>query len=183
MVPSPVPIPQENVSHTYDFLAVRTGSSLAGNFDGTVTWSVIVSIGVLAVMVYFGVVFRRRDKKAKQLEADYLLLDKAAIALGKLEDITATKDDVADLDELLQGIKQAEQRFPELPFGTVVATIEAYEKTVLSKECAKKLKKKRTAKKTVDTALEVTRQQGIRIAVIRAAIHDVQRIIDDILKR
>ncbi|WP_327667964.1 MULTISPECIES: hypothetical protein [unclassified Streptomyces] len=144
MVPSPVPIPQENASHTYDFLAVYTGSSLSGAFDGTVTWSVIASAAVLVTMVYFGVIYRRRDKKAKQLEADYALLDKVAIELGKLEDITATKDDAAELDELLQAIKQAEQRFPEIPFGAVVATIKAYETTVLSKECAKKLKKKRT---------------------------------------
>lgn len=76
------------------------------------------------------------------------------------------------LDDLLQGIKQAERRFPEIPLGTVVA----YETTMLSKECAKKLKK------TVDTALEATRQQGIRIAANRSAIDDVQRIIDRILK-
>ncbi len=38
-------------------------------------------------------------------------------------------------------------------------------------------------RQTVDTALKVTRQQGITIAAIRTAIHEVQRIMDNILKR
>ncbi|MFI5658849.1 hypothetical protein [Streptomyces sp. NPDC051684] len=45
------------------------------------------------------------------------------------------------------------------------------------------LARKRAGKKTIDTALEVTRQQGIRIAAIRTAIHDAQRLIAGILRR
>ncbi|MET7853966.1 hypothetical protein ABZT48_38585 [Streptomyces avermitilis] len=142
--------------------------------------------GILITAVY-----RRRDKPAKQLEQDYGVLDKVVVELDKLADKTATKDDVKELKELLSIVKQAARRFSKIPFQTVVATIETYEKTTITEECARNLAKVLTNKKakvltdkkSVDEALKLSREQGARITEIRTAIHDVQRIIDRLLRR
>ncbi|MFJ8510431.1 hypothetical protein [Streptomyces avermitilis] len=134
--------------------------------------------GILITAVY-----RRRDKPAKQLEQDYGVLDKVVVELDKLADKTATKDDVKELKELLSIVKQAARRFSKIPFQTVVATIETYEKTTITEECARNLAKVLTDKKSVDEALKLSREQGARITEIRTAIHDVQRIIDRLLRR
>ncbi|MGW2426501.1 hypothetical protein ACWC0C_46280 [Streptomyces sp. NPDC001709] len=87
------------------------------------------------------------------------------------------------LNELLSLVKQAEHPFPDIPFGTVVATIEAYEKTAITQECAKKLTKVLTNKKYVGEALKLSHEQGARIADIRSAIDTAQLTIHRKLKR
>jgi hypothetical protein len=73
----------------------------------------------------------QRTKQAKRFQADYELLSETVVILDKLVGTAAQKTDLTTLSELLSRIKQAERRFPELPPGTVVATIDAYRKTTL----------------------------------------------------
>lgn len=150
-----------------------------GGFGGSLTWAAV--FGAISVLVagYFGVVHRLRDKFAKRIEPDYLLLDDLVVAIDKLAAVSATRTDLAELDELRSRVEQAEQRFLRVPFGMVVAALEAYEEAVLPDDYGKKLAKKKTA----DEILELCRRQGAAIEVIRAAIVTVQRDIERRTKR
>ncbi|MGW7134360.1 hypothetical protein ACWGIA_39310 [Streptomyces bobili] len=136
---------------------------------------------MIAIIVAF--IYRWIDKRAALLEQDCAIVVKLTVELDRLAETTATKSDLKELKKLLSLLKQAELRFPKIPFGTIVATIEMYEKTVISEESAKRLKRVLSNKKLVDEALKRSREQGVKIADIRAAIETVQSIINRKLKR
>jgi hypothetical protein len=179
MVPCITPLPWQNSGYAHEKYLIQASASAADGFSNSFTWAALIT----ALGMLLGVVYRWYDKRNKQLEKDYALLDEVVVELDKLAVKAATKDDLYRLKELLSLIKQAERRFPKILFGTVVATIEAYEKSALTKECAKGLTRVLTDKKSVNAALELSRQQGARIADIRTAVNTVQRDIDRQLRR
>ncbi|MER6375911.1 hypothetical protein ABT255_48125 [Streptomyces mirabilis] len=160
-------------------LLFQASGTAGGGLSSSWTWAAVFTGVGIVIGVYFTVVHRRRDKLAKLLEPVDLLLDDTAVALDELTTVPVVKDDLKKLGELCSRIEQAEKAFPSIPFGTVVATIEAYEKTVLPNDFAKKLTKKETA----DEILDLSRQQGIRIAAVQTAIDTVQGIIKPLRKR
>lgn len=87
-----------------------------------------------------------------------LLLDDAAGALEKLATLPVMKGALNDLGALCSRIKQAEKAFPSIPISTVVATIEASEKTVMPDDFVKRLARKAAS----DKILDLCRQQGGR---------------------
>ncbi|MBZ9596456.1 hypothetical protein NRK68_14720 [Streptomyces yangpuensis] len=174
---------RQNAGCPYGWDGIQATFSATSGFSGSFTWAALLAAVTLAVSVYFTVVHRRRDRRFAQLAEDYRLLDEIAVVLGGLEEITATKDDLRGLKSLMVGVRQAEMRFPEVPFGPVAAAIEAYEKTALSAECAKKLTKKLSDSRSVIEALERSRRQGARIADIRSSINVAQRAIERLLRR
>lgn len=119
------------------------------------------------------------QKQARQageaLQADYELLNETVVLLDKLAGTTAQKEDLTKLGELLSRIKQAERRFPDLPFGTVVAHLDAYRKTPLPDDFQRKLTSRRIL---LDDLLDLSRQQGAATANALAAISTVQEEID-----
>ncbi|UAX58510.1 hypothetical protein K5X85_36005 (plasmid) [Streptomyces sp. A144] len=132
----------------------------------------------MAISTYFSIEQmrkRNRAKEAQRYQPDYTLLDETVVELEKLFGIAARKTDATRLYELLSRIKQAERRFPNLPFGTVVAHIDAYKKTTLPDDFTRKLT---TTKLSADTLLDLSRQQGATITAALAAIAAVQAEID-----
>ncbi|MGW0839517.1 hypothetical protein ACWD26_05070 [Streptomyces sp. NPDC002787] len=101
------------------------------------------------------------------------------VILDALAAVSATKAALTELDKLLSRIKQAEQRFLDIPFGIVAAAMEAYQETVLPDGYARKL----AAEETAEVILGPCRQQGSAIEVVRAAIVTVQRDIERRTKR
>ncbi|MFF7791249.1 hypothetical protein [Streptomyces sp. NPDC007991] len=147
-------------------------------FSGSWTWPAVIGLASLAVTTYFSVVQVRKNhraKEAKRYRADYDLLDETVVVLDKLAGVAVQKADMVKLGELLSRIKQAERRFPDLPFGGVVAHIDAYRKTPLPDDFHRRLGSRRVA---LDDLLELSRQQGAAIAGALAAIQTVQSEID-----
>ncbi|MEH0420530.1 hypothetical protein [Streptomyces sp. B21-083] len=179
-MPSLSSFPQQNAGHAFlESLTRASGTASDGGFNSTFTWAALIA--VVAVIAAF--VYRWFDKIAKLLEKASVTLDALVVELDKLADKTAKKADLEELKELLSRVKQDERRFPKIPFGTIVATIEAYEKTTVTEECAKRLTRVLANRRYVDEALKLSREQGTRIADIRAAINDVQRVINRKLLR
>jgi hypothetical protein len=143
-------------------------------FSSTWTWPALIALVALGISTYFSIEQmrkRNRAKEAQRYQPDYALLDETVVELEKLFGIAARKTDATRLYELLSRIKQAERRFPSLPFGTVVA----YKKTTLSDDFTRKLT---TTKLSTDTLLDLSRQQGAKITAALAAIATVQAEID-----
>ncbi|MFK4106158.1 hypothetical protein ACI2L1_40105 [Streptomyces sp. NPDC019531] len=147
-------------------------------FSSTWTWAAVVGLATLAVTTYFSVDQLRKNhraKEAKRFQPDYDLLNETVVVLDKLAGTAAQKADLVRLCELLSRIKQAERRFPALPFGAVVAHIDTYKKTTLPDDFRRKLT---TRKVTLDDLLDLSRQQGAAIAGALTAISAVQSEID-----
>ncbi|WP_172387872.1 hypothetical protein [Streptomyces sp. MNP-20] len=179
MVPPCSSFPWQNTDDTCESGLFQASTAASGGFNDTFTWvALLTAIGLVAAAVY-----RWRDKRAKLLEKDYVVLDKVVVELDTLQSLAATHADLDGLKRELSLVRQAQKRFPKIPFGAVVATIEAYQTTVLSTECAKRLTKRISDKKSVTEALELSRQQGAKIADIRVAINSAQRVIDRRLRR
>lgn len=180
MVPCTASLPARNALPSCGRnLLFQASSTAGGGLNNSWTWAaVFTGIGIV-IGVYFTIVHRRRDKLAKLLEPVDLLLDDTAVALDKLATVPAVKDDLTTLGELCSRIEQAEKAFPSIPFGTVVATIEAYEKTALPNDFTKKL----TPVETAEEILGLCRQQGLRIAAVQTAIDTVQAIVKPLRKR
>ncbi|SDO99923.1 hypothetical protein SAMN04487981_115163 [Streptomyces sp. cf386] len=123
------------------------------------------------------IVHRRRDKEAQVLAPIDRLLDDLAVCLDRLATLSATKADMAVLGELRRRIKQAAKASP-LPIGTVVAAIEAYERTALPDDYVTKL-----AADTSGEILQLCRQQGAGVEAVRAAIDAVQGLIKPLLNK
>ncbi|WP_030672104.1 hypothetical protein [Streptomyces sp. NRRL B-1347] len=179
MVPPCSSPPWQNTDDTCESGLFQASTAASEGFNDTFTWvALLTAIGIVVAAVH-----RWRDKRAKLLEKDYVVLDKVVVELDTLQSMTATHADLDGLRRELSLVKQAAKRFPKIPFGTVVATVEAYQTTVLSTECAKRLTKRISDKKSVTEALDLSRQQGAKIADIRAAVNTAQRIIDRRLRR
>ncbi|MET9187728.1 MULTISPECIES: hypothetical protein [Streptomyces] len=147
-------------------------------FDSTWTWTAVVGLVTLLATVYFSVDQvrkRKRAAEAKRLQPDYELLDEVVVEAGALEARAAQKFDLVELNKLCSRVKQAERRFPDLPFGKVVAHIDKYQKTVLPDGFAKKVAGKQVA---LGDVLDLSRQQGVALALIREACDRVQMEID-----
>ncbi|MFE9687829.1 hypothetical protein [Streptomyces sp. NPDC006285] len=154
------------------------GSTSQEPFSNTWTWAAAIGLATLAVTTIFSVDQVRKNhraKEAKRLQPDYELLSETVVVLDKLAGTATQKADQAKLCELLSRIKQAERRFPDLPFGAVVAYLDAYKKTALPDDFQRKLTSKKT---TLDELLDLSRQQGATITGALAAIGTVQNEID-----
>lgn len=153
-----------------------------GGFSNTLTWAAVIALVAFLVGLYFSIEQVQRHKKAKEaarLKPDYDMLDEVVVAAGKLEGLSAEKSDLKPVKELRSRVKQAERRSPDLPFGEVVARIDAYQKTVLPDCFAKKLTGKKV---TLDELLDLSRQQGAALAEIKSACDTVQSRIDRRIK-
>ncbi|MGD6211174.1 hypothetical protein QUV70_22490, partial [Xanthomonas citri pv. citri] len=138
-------------------------------FTSSWTWTAVIGLAAFIASTYFSidkVRKSRRAKQAKRYQADYDLLDETVVVLDKLAGIAVQKADMVKLSELLSRIKQAERRFPNLPFGRVVADIDAYKKTPLPDDFHRKLGSRRVA---LDDLLDLSRLQGAAIASALAA--------------
>jgi hypothetical protein len=153
-----------------------------GSFSSTWTWAAVIALVAFLVGLYFSleqVQRHRKGKEAARLKPDYDTLDEVVVAASKMEGVSAEKSDLMPMKELRSRVKQAERRSPDLPFGEVVARIDAYQKTVLP-DCH--LKKLAGKKVTLSDLLDLSRQQGSALAEIRNACDTVQREIDRRIK-
>ncbi|WP_320782037.1 hypothetical protein [Streptomyces sp. CRN 30] len=171
--------PQLTASTSHPDIRLLLGNDAPqSTFSDTWTWTTAVGLASLTVTICFTVYQVRKKNRAKEADRyqpDYHLLDETVVELEKLLSIAARKADTTRLCELLSRVKQAERRFPGLPFGAVVAHIDAYRKCALPDDFARKL----TAKKvSADTLLDLSRQQGASIAGALVAIESVQGEID-----
>ncbi|MES4886176.1 hypothetical protein ABVB69_37670 [Streptomyces sp. NPDC000349] len=149
-----------------------------GTFTSSWTWAAAIAVVALVVSTYFSIDQVRKSKRAKEakrFQADFELLNETVVVLDKLAGTAAQRQHLTQLGELLSRIKQAERRFPELPFGSVVAHIDAYRKVTLPDDFGRKLSGKRIV---LDELLELSRQQGASITSALAAIDAVQSEID-----
>ena len=147
-------------------------------FSSTWTWAAAISLRGLLVGLYFSVEQVQRFRKAKEatrLKPDYDLLDEIAVILDKLAGVPAQKVDLAALNEMRSRVRQAERRTPTLPFGSVVAHIDSYQKTILPDCFTKRLTSKKI---TLEDLLDLSRQQGAALVEIRTAIEAVQQEIE-----
>lgn len=179
MMPCSSPFPWHNAGYVCHSGLVQASSQAGGGFNDTFTWAALIGFITLATAF----VFRWLDKRAKQLGESLEILDKVVVELDTLSEKTAKKDDLKDLKELRSLLKQYERRFKNIPFGTVVVTIETYEKIAITDECAKRLTRLLANKKYVEEALKLSREQGSRSTDIRSAIEDVQHVINRKLRR
>jgi hypothetical protein len=173
-MPCPTSFPIRNAQYLCSDLLLQASESGDG-FSNSLTWAAVIALVGILIGSCLTIVHRRRDKEAKRLRPDYELLDDTVVLLDKLATIPATKVDLAELGEQCSRIKQAERRSPTIPFGTVVAYIEAYEKTTLPNDFAKRLLKN---KDFLDECLKLSRQQGAAIEAALAAIASAQRTIE-----
>ncbi|MFI8301371.1 hypothetical protein ACIGCZ_36285 [Streptomyces nigra] len=169
----------QNSSLVWQKAHVQASSSGGGGFNSTFTWAALLAI-VALVLTYL---YRRFDQTAKQLEQESVVLGKMLTELDNLADTVVTEADLKELKTLLSLVKQGEERFPKMGFGTIVATVEAYEKTAISEECAKKINKILLDKKSRDEALRLSREQGLWLDRSRSAIKAVRSVIDRRLRR
>ncbi|MFF7954064.1 hypothetical protein [Streptomyces griseorubiginosus] len=142
----------------------------------------MIALATFLVGLYFSLEQVRRYRKGKEaarLKPDYDLLDEVVVATGKMEGVSAEKSDLVPMKELRSRVERAERRSPDLPFGEVVARIDAYEKTVLPDFHSKKLAGKKVS---LSDLLDLSRQQGSALAEIRSACDRVQREIDRRIK-
>ncbi|MFF5106374.1 hypothetical protein [Streptomyces sp. NPDC000134] len=147
-------------------------------FSSSWTWAAVVGLITLAVTTCFSIDQVRKNqraKEAKRYQADYELLNETIVVLDKLAGTAAQRTDLGTLNELLSRIKQAERRFPFLPFGAVVAHLDAYRKAALPDDFRRKV----TGRKVpLERVLDLSRQQGIAITGALTAIGEVQSEID-----
>ncbi|CAM5480066.1 hypothetical protein SMICM17S_00947 [Streptomyces microflavus] len=183
MMPCSYSFPWPNAEYVWRSSPLQASAAADAGFAGSFTWAALVTAIGIVLTAVLAFVHRWFDKRAKLLEQDGAVVVRLSAEVNRLAKKTATEDDLGEIKELLSLLKQAERRFPRIPFGTIVATVEVYEKAVISEECAKALKRVLANRKFVDEALKLSREQGVRLAAVRAAIETVQRIIDRKLRR
>ncbi|MEU4655163.1 hypothetical protein AB0G32_14690 [Streptomyces sp. NPDC023723] len=154
------------------------GDSPQGTFTSSWTWAAVIGLATFVVTTCVSidqVRKSRRAKEAKRYQPDYDLLNETVVVLDKLAGTAAQKADLVRLNQLLSRVKQAERRFPALPFGAVVAHLDNYRKATLPDDFRRKLLGK---KMPLDELLGLSRQQGAAIAGALAAIAQVLSEID-----
>lgn len=160
------------------FSLAKAGDTAGGGFSSTWTWAAVIALAALFVGTWLTVNHRRRDQLAQWLQPGYDTASETRILLDRLSLTTAVESVTADLRELVDMVSRlriAEQRSPKLPFGVIVAELEAYRASALPPDYAGKLAVDDTL---LDSYLDLARTQGARLEAARAAIVVVQGMIE-----
>ncbi|MFI6013723.1 hypothetical protein ACIBAG_33795 [Streptomyces sp. NPDC051243] len=169
------PSPREHIPDAHPaYTLLNAAGTAEGGLNSSWTWAAVFA-GISLVVALLGVIVtilhHRRDKQAQRHAPIDILLDEAAVEIDRLATLSATKTDMDDLAELRRRIKQA-AKASSIPMDTVVAAIEAYERTALPDDFATRL-----AEGTSGEILRLSRRQGAGIEAVRAAIDAVQGLL------
>ncbi|MEU0028350.1 hypothetical protein [Streptomyces sp. NPDC006335] len=159
-------------------LLAKAGDTAGGGLSSTWTWAAVIALVSLAVGTWLTVNHRRRDRLAQWLQPGYDTASETRILLDRLSLTTAVEGVTAELRvlvDLVSKLRIAEQRSPKLPFGVIVAELEAYRANVLPPDHAAKLA---VDDSLLDGYLALARMQGVRLEAARAAIVVVQGLIE-----
>ncbi|WP_158694442.1 hypothetical protein [Streptomyces canus] len=159
-------------------LLAKAGDTAGGGFSSTWSWAAVIALAALLVGTWLTVNHRRRDRLAKWLQPGYDTASETRILLDRLSLTTAVEGVTAELPvlvDLVSKLRIAEQRSPKLPFGVIVAELEAYRANLLPPDYAAKLA---VDDSLLEGYLALARMQGVRLEAARAAIVVVQGLIE-----
>ncbi|MFF7564850.1 hypothetical protein ACFZB4_33395 [Streptomyces pseudovenezuelae] len=159
-------------------LLAKAGDTTGGGFSSTWSWAAVIALAALLVGAWFTVDHRRRDRLTQWLQPGYDTASETRILLDRLSLTVAVEGVTAELRvlvDLISKLRIAEQRSPKLPFGVIVAELEAYRANVLPPHYADKLA---VDDSLLDGYLALARMQGVRLEAARAAIVVVQSLIE-----
>ncbi|WP_330335386.1 hypothetical protein OHS33_37500 (plasmid) [Streptomyces sp. NBC_00536] len=138
----------------------------------------MIALVALVVSTWLVVDNRRRDRAVRWHQPDYDTSSGALLVLNRLSLTTAVEGVTPELRELVDVVSRlriAEQHSPDLPFGVIVAELEAYRVNVLPERHADRLA---ADGRLFDDYLALARAQGIRLEAARTGIAHVQRKIE-----
>lgn len=150
----------------------------AGGLNSTWSWAAVIALVAFVVGTTLTILERRkrqRQREAEAMQQDYELLADTLVLLDRMEAIAVTMADFDELEKVCSRIRIAERRWPEIPFGAVIAHAQAYAGTVLSVDFVKELARNKGA---LDEVLRLSRRQGASVVALRSAIEAVQREIE-----
>ncbi|MFE1839520.1 hypothetical protein [Streptomyces sviceus] len=163
--------------------SAKAVETAGGGLSSTWTWAAVIALTALIVGTWLTVDHRRRDRLAQWLQPGYETASETRILLERLALSTAVEGvtpELGGLVDMVSKLRIAEQRSPKLPFGVIVAELEAYQANLLPPDHAAKLAVDDTL---LDAYLDLARMQGVRLEAARAAIVVVQGLIEKRTRR
>ncbi|MFJ5233806.1 hypothetical protein ACIQBJ_28390 [Kitasatospora sp. NPDC088391] len=153
-------------------------SSGADGFPSSWTWGAVIAVAALLVGTWLTVSHRRQDRTVRWLEPGYETAGTVLIVLNRLSLTIAVEGVTSELPELVDLVSKlriAEQRSPDLPFGTVIAALEKYRTHALPQDHVARLAEDGAL---LADHLALAQAQGVVLEAARTATVQVQRAIE-----